>query len=119
MAKKSKPFLGIVLVGLKGEGAFDEIWEVSGEDYIEFLGTMEDFIKGTTGFDRKFEKKILKAYESLKLPRDKIEDPLEKGRILMLIDKWYRENADVPEDYSGYFDRFDELVVYKLIEYKR
>jgi hypothetical protein len=37
----------------------------------------------------------------------------------MLIDKWYRENTDAPEDYSGYFDRSDELVVYKLIEYKR
>lgn len=118
MAKKSKPFVGIVLVGSKWDSAYDEVWEIL-EDRAEFLGTMEEFDRGETGFDKKFEKKIIKAYESLKLPRDKIEDLLEKGRILMLIDKWYRENTDAPEDYSGYFDRSDELVVYKLIEYKR
>jgi hypothetical protein len=117
MAEKSKPFIGIVLVGLKYESGYDEVWEVL-EDRAEFLGTMDEFVRGETGFDKKFEKKIVKAYESAG-PEDIIRDNQEVDRILHLIDLWHRENSDVPKDFSGYLDRARELMVIKLIEYKR
>jgi hypothetical protein len=117
MTKKSKPFTGIVLVGLKYESGYDEVWEIL-EDRAEFLGTMDEFIRGETGFDRNFEKKIVEAYESAGA-EDIIRDSQEVDRILHLIDLWHRENSDVPEDYSGYLNRKSQLMVLKLIKYGR
>ena len=120
MGRKSKPFVGVVLVGSRWESGYDEVWEIL-DDSAEYIGTVNEIERGELdeSLGEEFTKKILKRIDNILSPRDEITNKEEKMRILGLIDKWFRENVDVPDDFSGYSDRADNLVVYKLIEYGR
>ena len=106
---------GIVLVGSRWESGNDEVWEIL-DDRAEYIGTVEEIERGELdeSLGEKLTKKILKKVENIFPPRDEITNEEEKMKILGLIDKWFRENTDVPADFSGYSDRANNLVVYRL-----
>jgi tRNA A37 N6-isopentenylltransferase MiaA len=118
MTRKPKHFTGIVLVGLRRDSGYDEVWEIL-DDSAELIGSVDEIERGELdeNFEEDFTEKILRKIENINPARDEIINKEEKARILRLIDEWFRENI-MPDDYSGYSNKINSIEIYKLIKYR-